>query len=318
MIYIYSKSSAEKSTEDVIDWLNFYEAEFERINGSDLVNNFSYRINNRHVGTENDIVWFRRWYDSGEITNKLMDVNLRNKNFANLFRNVSSELKIVSDFFWRKFKNCRWLTYPHELANDKLEVLEAATMCGLTIPDTIITTSKRDLIEFRKKSKRIISKLMSNAAPSYSLDEYFVALYTSEITDDILDSIPDNFFPSLFQELIRKQYEIRIFFLEGNLYPMAIFSQNDKQTQVDFRNYNHSKPNRNVPYKLPDEIESKIKLLIKKLKLTTGSIDIIKSQQEDYIFLEINPVGQFGMTSRPCNYYLEKEIAEYLIKANKN
>ena len=31
------------------------------------------------------------------------------------------------------------------------------------------------------------------------------------------------------------------------------------------------------------------------------------------VFLEVNPVGQFGMVSLPCNYQLEKRIAQYLI-----
>ncbi len=34
-----------------------------------------------------------------------------------------------------------------------------------------------------------------------------------------------NFFPSLFQEKIEKEYELRIFHLNGVNYPMAIFSQ---------------------------------------------------------------------------------------------
>lgn len=33
----------------------------------------------------------------------------------------------------------------------------------------------------------------------------------------------------------------------------------------------------------------------------------------EYIFLEINPVGQFTFIGHPCNYYLEKELADQLI-----
>jgi hypothetical protein len=32
------------------------------------------------------------------------------------------------------------------------------------------------------------------------------------------------------------------------------------------------------------------------------------------VFLEVNPVGQFGMVSAPCNYHLEKKVAELLIR----
>ena len=95
---------------------------------------------------------------------------------------------------------------------------------------------------------------------------------------------------------------------------MAIFSQNDKQTKIDFRNYNDDRPNRYVPYLLPVSIEKKITKLMQKLNLTTGSVDLIKDIKGNYVFLEINPVGQFGMVSGPCNYYLEKRIAEFLIK----
>ena len=99
---------------------------------------------------------------------------------------------------------------------------------------------------------------------------------------------------------------------------MAIFSQKDKQTEVDFRNYNWDVPNRTVPYKLPDEVKNKIVLFMKEFDIETGSIDMIKSKKGDYVFLEVNPIGQFGMTSYPCNYYLEKKISEQLIEKDRN
>src|SRR5688500_5360277 len=95
---------------------------------------------------------------------------------------------------------------------------------------------------------------------------------------------------------------------------MAIFSQSDEQTKTDFRKYNEKKPNRYVPFKLPDEIDQKIKLLFKKIDLNTGSVDLIVDKDDNYFFLEINPVGQFGMVSDPCNYFLEKNVALKLIE----
>ena len=49
-----------------------------------------------------------------------------------------------------------------------------------------------------------------------------------------------------------------------------------------------------------------------KLELNSGSIDLILDKKNRFVFLEINPIGQFGMTSFPCNYSIEKEIAKYL------
>ncbi|WP_293933429.1 hypothetical protein [Sphingobacterium sp. UBA6645] len=48
---------------------------------------------------------------------------------------------------------------------------------------------------------------------------------------------------------------------------------------------------------------------MKGLGFNTGSIDLILTPDGDYVFLEINPEGQFGMVPHPCNYFLEREMA---------
>ncbi|NJO92369.1 MAG: hypothetical protein HC831_27910 [Chloroflexia bacterium] len=68
-----------------------------------------------------------------------------------------------------------------------------------------------------------------------------------------------------------------------------------------------------VPYKLPDEIKNKLIALMNEIELDTGSIDMIVDKKGKYIFLEVNPNGQYGLVSDTCNYYLEKEIADYLM-----
>ena len=141
--------------------------------------------------------------------------------------------------------------------------------------------------------------------------------YTRELDEELIKSQDEYFFPSLIQEKIDKEFEIRSFYLEGNIYSMAIFSQNDTQTQTDFRHYNSQRPNRTIPYILPEIIQKKIALLMNKLNLICGSLDLIKSKDGNYVFLEVNPNGQFGMISKPCNYQLEKKIANFLIKADE-
>ena len=123
------------------------------------------------------------------------------------------------------------------------------------------------------------------------------------------------FLPTLFQPLIEKKIEIRSFDLKEEVYSMAIFSQHSKQTQVDFRKYNIETPNRKVPFALPSRIKAQLLCLAKSIGLDTGSADFIYTKEGAFIFLEINPVGKFAMTSSPCNYYLEKKVAAYLKKA---
>lgn len=49
-----------------------------------------------------------------------------------------------------------------------------------------------------------------------------------------------------------------------------------------------------------------------KVEMNSGSIDMIVTLNNNYVFLEVNPVGQFWQVSYLCNYYLEKKIAHYL------
>ncbi len=133
------------------------------------------------------------------------------------------------------------------------------------------------------------------------------------MTNELIDTSNDEeIFPTLVQEKIEKLFEIRSFFLKGEFYSMAIFSQTSSQTQLDFRNYDFEKPNRTIPFKIPTKIEKKLARLFKILNLNSGSLDMIYTSDNKFKFLEINPVGQFGMVSFPCNYYLEELLMQKL------
>ena len=50
------------------------------------------------------------------------------------------------------------------------------------------------------------------------------------------------------------------------------------------------------------------------LELETGSLDLLVTPDGREVFLEVNPVGQLGMVSHPCNYQLERKIAQLLLR----
>ncbi len=81
---------------------------------------------------------------------------------------------------------------------------------------------------------------------------------------------------------------------------------------VDYRDKDKIRNPRTIPFKLPKNIEDKLVLLMKQLNLNTGSIDIIKTFDGRYVFLEVNPIGIYDEISINCNYYLNKKVAEWL------
>lgn len=317
MILILSQTKPnDKTTEDVINWLIHYEVPFKRINATDFIENTSVELKNgTYVFDDNkdiSVVWFRRFPILKAFEDKIVKNDLSNTNLLAFSQHHRRETLSVTEAFFKSFENAFWLTKRSELRVSKLEVLAFAQKVQLKTPETIVTTKKSVLIEFKQKYGQIITKTIAQGIPNYRINKELVSLLTEEVNDEDIEKLPDNFGLSLFQNKIKKQYEIRSFYLDGQFYSMCIFSQLDHTTATDFRNYNDEKPNRTVPYQLPNDVEKKLLKIVKAFDFTTGSFDLIKDVNGEYVLLEINPIGQFGMTSYPCNYNLEMKVADYL------
>jgi ATP-GRASP peptide maturase of grasp-with-spasm system len=192
----------------------------------------------------------------------------------------------------------------------KISQLIIAKSVGLNVPETHFVTDKQYLKKLKPVSQ-FITKSFDRSVFIDTPKNHISWQRTELIKKESIDLLGDNFYISFIQKRIDKKYELRIFFFNENYYPMAIFSQSDEKTRVDFRNYNNEKPNRYVPYLLPDEIK---KLLIKlsgKLKINSGSYDMIVDRDNRYVFLEVNVCGQFSFVSTNCNYNIEKDLAKY-------
>jgi ATP-GRASP peptide maturase of grasp-with-spasm system len=308
-------SDYDQSTSDVLNWLLLkkscivrfdYTKEFKVneviINKKRIEVKFNYGNNN--YSTKSILsFWFRR----GTIISE--SIKLPHTIHAGIKWYMNEEKKSVNDFFIYELDKKAPINKISRGDINKLLQLSIALSCGLEIPNTLLSTNSTSVRNFMSSNIKIISKSIQvpfgivNKNKSYTL-------YTSTINDRDLSQ--NTFFITKFQKQIEKQYEIRIFFLKNELYPMAIFSQENSKTKIDFRNYDISFPNRCVPYKLPFGIENKIKKFIKKICLTSGSIDMIVDVKNKFYFLEVNPVGQFNMVSKPCNYYIEEKIANTL------
>ena len=331
MICILSQDLMEQTTETVIDWLRSWKIPFIRINAEDMkVGSLSIRMNNQGATVSCQagkltldpdrikVVWLRRWRYHNERESELLLAEMAyadwQKNATTLTVHLRQELRTVSEFIFDCLSSARWLTDPNTSTVNKLAVLKSAAECGIDIPDSIVSTDRSSLSGFAAKHERVITKSIGNALVC-DFDGRSFATYTSLIQREALDrSGRERVFPTLIQEYLEKEYEIRAVYLDGRFYTMAIFSQSDEQTSVDFRRYLFTRPNRTVPYELPDALSSKLSTLMQKLGLETGSLDLVKTVDGRFVFLEVNPVGQFGMVSYPCNYFLEREVASALVR----
>jgi ATP-GRASP peptide maturase of grasp-with-spasm system len=335
MILIFSQSVYEPSTEEVMDWLEVLGTPCVRINDDDLdsgtgdiclslgrggvdfrLEGTDLKLKSCSWDQEEDVrvVWFRCWHGRkrhermGLLESSLSgDYRLQ----GDIKKHLDMEYGRLEEFMFSRYQNCYWLSDPRRMRVNKLAILEAAMNSGLSVPESIVTTRLADLQQFISTVGPVVTKPIGEPQAFY-LGERLHYMYTAVLTEADLSSLPERFPPSLFQERIQKEYEIRAFYIEGEIYSMAIFSQQDETTKEDFRNYNVDRPNRYVPYELSVSTAVAIDSLMRAVNLGTGSIDLIHSVEGRDVFLEVNPVGQFGMVSKSCNYPLERRIAELL------
>ncbi|MDB4949705.1 MAG: gwsG [Gemmatimonadetes bacterium] len=324
MILILSQEGLEPTTDAVVDWIRSLGGDCVRVNGADIGGAVAMemgvdragplvrlRVGEREVTSrEVRVVWLWRWQTrKGPRAQSLpgseplaTDINAH----------LASETNAVSRAFFSLFRHARWLTSPDETALSKIDALQAAVQAGLEVPATLVTNRRAEIERFRTRHGRIITKSVGEAG-TFGVGDRHYALYTAEATEPVTAQLPETIFPSLVQELVEKAFEVRAFYLDGQVYSMAIFSQADQQTSLDLRQYNDRKPSRMVPYRLPAPVAEAVVRLMSALGLSSGSLDLVRTPDGRHVFLEVNPAGQIGMVSTPCNYYLPRRVAEYLI-----
>ena len=325
MILILSTRSYETTTEKVMDWIHRLGGEAVRLNGEDLTGDgpFAIRFDNGAAGVvfhldgrafgRGDVgaVWMRRGYDFRGL--KALEALGEARLGYDVQRHLVGEIRAAQQSLHSLLDGVPWLTRPGTETVNKLRALAAAAEAGLDIPATLVTNSRRELQAFKDAHGRLITKSLGETG-AFQARGHFFGMYTAEVTQADLDRAPESFFPSLVQELLEKRYELRVFYLAGRCWSMAIFSQSDRRTALDFRHYSARRPTRSVPYRLPPEVEAGVQRFMEAQGLETGSIDFVKTPDGRHVFLEVNPVGQFGMVSHPCNYHLEKHVAEHLMR----
>lgn len=319
MIMIISDEK-DISTSEILRWLDFFDAKWIRLNDTDelvisslTATSFDFEIKGKVKKMSSDAIsayWYRRGFYKisfgiqFEIDKDFIDI-------GGLTNFLNQEANILKQHVIDIIESKHGLGgFQKSYTVNKLRNLRLASEAGLDIPETHILT-KKDRLKKLLFNQDLISKPITEGFIIGKESRY--SGYTEQILISHLDKIENQFFPSLFQEFLNKKFEIRTFYLDGKFFSTAIFSQQDPQTCVDFRHYNRNKPNRTPTIELDESIQQCIRKFMETARYKTGSLDFVVTKDDRIVFLEINPIGQFEQVSKPGNYNLEKQIAQYLI-----
>lgn len=198
-----------------------------------------------------------------------------------------------------------------DIYHNKLLDLELAKQCGMDIPLSYIITSLDQCRSLNLRNNSWIVKPMSNYFTISNKNTISIIDMYKVHWEDIAH-LCEGFFPTLFQQIIDKTFEVRVVVLKTKIFAVAYFTSN--QDSISFKYSKDNEMFRIVPFELPDYLISQITNYMKARNLNFSSLDFIYSGNTDkFYFIECNPVGQIDWVSKAGNYYLEKEIAKILL-----
>ena len=205
--------------------------------------------------------------------------------------------------------DCYWMSHPVALrgAQWKGEQLQRAARMGFRIPDSLITNAPDEVRRFRGDiAGDMVFKSMSSpmlAADLVSADQRTAGPLSTSIVDqsmmDNVEAVAE--MPCHFQQYIPKQYELRVTVIGERVFAAKIHSQDDERTAIDSRDM--SAPIRYEAATLPAALRQRCVDFVRSYDLTYGALDLIVTPDDDVVFLENNPAGQF--------LYIEQLIPEF-------
>ncbi|MGQ0837430.1 ATP-grasp ribosomal peptide maturase [Actinokineospora sp.] len=183
-----------------------------------------------------------------------------------------------------------WVNNPARIAVAEYKPLQLSTAarCGLTVPPTLITNEHVAVLEFARSSGPIVCKTLSPLA--HSVDGIVQITYTTPVDPQTIDPGALAVTAHLFQAWVTKQYEVRVTMVGRQPLAVAIHA-GSAAARLDWRADYAALTY--VPIDVPPEITTRLATYLEVFGLSFGAFDFVITPEDDWVFLECNPAGQW-------------------------
>ena len=198
-------------------------------------------------------------------------------------------------------------------AENKQLQLRLAERAGLRVPRTLVTNDPASVRQFFAETEgQTVAKLLHPISISMGAVKPFV--YTNRIREeDLVGADALRHSPMVFQELIPKACELRVAYVAGDTFAGALDASGTSRGQTDWRRVAPEEC-RWQKAQLPTEIARGLQALMSELGLVFGAVDLICTPAGEYVFLEVNPAGEWGMLERDLCLPISEAIAAALLE----
>ncbi len=167
----------------------------------------------------------------------------------------------------------------------------AAARVGLPLPQTLISNSRDEILDFfHRNDRRIVYKPIKNGL--WPKSDGFTVVPTTAITDqDLLLKSDLAAAPGIFQQIIDKRVEVRATIMGRSIFAWEKSFADRDDLDVDWRFMHRGAISRK--HVLPRDLEDRCFALMDELELVFGCFDFVIDSDGQYSFLEVNPQGQW-------------------------
>lgn len=232
---------------------------------------------------------------------------------------VEAELNEVVHGLYALLDHAHWINNPlrTRIAHRKLLQLKTAASVGFAVPRTLVTNRLTSAVEFAGqmdgdlaiKSLGAISVMQEQGGQVIQYGIFTRRIGAKEMQDHG-DKIAN--MPTLFQEFIEKETELRITCVGREVFACEIRARPGDVTADDYRFDTPSLPHTAV--ERPDLV-GRMHAYMRAFGLVFGAFDfIVPKGGGEPIFLEMNPNGQWAWVQQRTGQDIGEAIADQLIR----
>ncbi len=208
------------------------------------------------------------------------------------------EIESALGSFFRSLE-CLWVNSAEAVAQHKYKgyQLKLLQQAGLRVPDTLITNEPEAVQAFYEcLNRQVIFKPVRGGAHTAKLTD-------SDLTLERLNELAKA--PVQFQEWIPGT-DIRVYLVGEDLFAAEI--------QTEATDFREDPDARIVRIELPEAIQQDCRTLASTLGLVFSGIDIRRTPEGEYVFLEGNPSPMFIYFEQISGYPISDRLVELLIR----
>ena len=201
-----------------------------------------------------------------------------------------------------------WVNSPPAVADasNKLWQLRTASKIGFDVPATLVTNQVEQVRDTFGPGPVVVKTIGGAAIDRNGTRQH---LFSQLLPLADLDPAAVKAAPCIFQEPVKPGMDVRVTVVGNHVFATDIETP---AGPVDWRAA-PPKAVRYCPVDLPAEVAKRCLALCRIAGLTYGAFDFVRQPEGQYVFLEVNPAGQWGWIERATGQPITGAIVDALV-----